>query len=97
MSAEPITRLPDPRSIGRELSELARQCDDGSDPHVIAQVMLTRIHVRDRDVALAHMLAHEVVRARGTTRRQITGAVRRGTSRADIIAANAQRSSRSTR
>jgi hypothetical protein len=43
------------------------------------------------------MLAHEVVRARGTTRRQITGAVRRGTSRADIIAANAQRSSRSTR
>lgn len=59
--------------------------------------MLTRIHVRDRDVALAHMLAHEVVRARGTTRRQITGAVRRGTSRADIIAANAQRSSRSTR
>ena len=74
-----------------------RQCDDGSDPHVIAQVILTRIHVRDRDVALAHMLAHEVVRARGTARRQITGAVRRGTSRADIIAANAQRSSRSTR
>jgi hypothetical protein len=36
------------------------------------------------------MLAHEVVRARGTTRRQITGAVRRGTSRPDIIAENAQ-------
>jgi hypothetical protein len=90
MEAAEVIQMPDAGAHGHRVTDLIREHDDGDDLKAIAAKVLSELSESEIEAAALRWLQELVLMIRGRDRRSAVERVKRGPSRADVIAGNVE-------